>query len=92
MFQKNHSLGLTGEIMINENGDRELDYTLSDFNPETGIMQPILTYFGRRRKLDRVAGVEVHWPSSKGLPMDVPHCGYFGDAKHCLNLGLFIQL
>lgn len=29
---------MTGEITINENGDREADYTLNDLDPETGIM------------------------------------------------------
>lgn len=30
--------GLTGEIFINENGDREADFTLDDMDPETGVM------------------------------------------------------
>ena len=77
--------------MINENGDRELDYTLSDFNPETGIMQPVLTYFGRRRKVERIEGVVVHWPNNAGAPPDVPYCGYSGEHLRCMSKGKFLD-
>ncbi|XP_022253444.1 atrial natriuretic peptide receptor 1-like, partial [Limulus polyphemus] len=35
--------GLTGDIYINENGDREADYTLSDMDPKTGEMRVLRT-------------------------------------------------
>ena len=81
--------GLTGEIVINENGDRELDYTLSDFNPEIGMMQPVMTYYGRRRKVEPLEGMVVHWPNNGDPPLDVPYCGYMGDALHCIKQGKY---
>lgn len=64
-----------------------MDYTLSDFNPETGIMQPILTYYGRRRQVEKMDGVVVHWPNNGSPPPDVPYCGFSGEALHCINRG-----
>jgi hypothetical protein len=32
-------VGITGEILVNSNGDRETDYTLDDLDPETGNVQ-----------------------------------------------------
>ncbi|KPM04974.1 atrial natriuretic peptide receptor 1-like protein [Sarcoptes scabiei] len=76
--------GLSGDIFLNENGDREVDYTLNDLDPETGTMRPVATYFGSRRIFDKFAGVEIHWPKDFGPPPDIPDCGFDGQAIHCL--------
>ncbi|KAH9493958.1 Nitrogen permease regulator 2 [Dermatophagoides farinae] len=76
---------LTGDILINQNGDREVDYTLNDLDPETGTMRPVATYFGARRIFDKFAGVEIHWPKEYGPAPDVPDCGFTGDAPHCIK-------
>ncbi|CAG2105995.1 unnamed protein product [Medioppia subpectinata] len=77
--------GLTGDISINENGDREADYTLNDLDPETGIMRPVATYYGARRLYEKIQGFEVVWPGGKKTaPPDVPYCGFTGDAPHCV--------
>lgn len=53
-------------------------------DPETGFMQPIASYFGQKRVLEKVAGMEVHWPGSKNEPPpDIPFCGFSGDAEAC---------
>ena len=31
--------GITGNVSINDNGDRDADYALLDMDPETGIFQ-----------------------------------------------------
>lgn len=64
-----------------------MDYTLSDLDTETGTMRPVATYYGARRVLDKFPGVEVQWPQSKGSPLDVPECGFTGEALHCLPKG-----
>lgn len=79
--------GLTGDIYINSNGDRELDYTLNDFNPETGTMQSVLTYYGKRGLVEKNDGVTILWPKNVGPPLDVPNCGFLGDAEHCIVKG-----
>lgn len=84
--------GLTGDVLINDNGDREVDYTLNDLDPETGTMRPIATYFGARRIMDKFPGVEIHWPKNKGPPQDVPDCGFTGEAIHCLPKGSLLSL
>jgi hypothetical protein len=33
--------GVTGNVSINENGDRNGDYSLLDMNPETGVFEVI---------------------------------------------------
>ena len=36
--------GITGNVSINDNGDRDADYALLDMDPETGIFQVVI-YF-----------------------------------------------
>ncbi|KAL3253720.1 hypothetical protein MRX96_054499 [Rhipicephalus microplus] len=79
--------GLTGDISINENGDREADYTLNDLDPDTGVMVPVGTYFGATQEFEYVMGTEIHWPGSRnGPPLDVPECGFQGDEPQCQGI------
>ncbi|XP_035221552.1 atrial natriuretic peptide receptor 1-like [Stegodyphus dumicola] len=75
---------LTGDIVINENGDREADYTLNDMDPYTGIMVPVATYFGARKVYDKIENAEINWPGKHGPPLDIPVCGFAGNAPECL--------
>lgn len=75
-------------MLLNSNGDREVDYTLNDLDPETGFMRPVATYFGARRVMDKFPGVSVHWPQKKGPTVDVPDCGFQNEAPHCQPKGL----
>lgn len=69
---------------MNENGDREADYTLSDLDPETGVMTPVATYYGAKRLYEKHAGVAIAWPGGKTTPpLDVPRCGFRGEAVAC---------
>lgn len=54
-------------------------------------MQPVFTYFGRRRQVEKVAGVTIHWTNNGSPPPDVPFCGYSGEARHCQDTGKKIQ-
>lgn len=77
-------VGLTGDILINENGDREADYTLNDMDPETGFMVPVATYFGARKVYEEKDGYLITWPSKGNeAPRDVPVCGFEGEAPAC---------
>ena len=78
------SVGLTGNILVNENGDREADYTLDDFDPDTGLMRPVATYYGATRSYVKIPGVEILWPGGKAeAPLDVPMCGFTGNDVKC---------
>lgn len=75
---------MTGNIVINDNGDREADYTLDDFDPDTGLMRPVATYYGSLRSYVRIPGVEILWPGGKAeAPIDVPLCGFTGNDIRC---------
>lgn len=84
-----NQVGLTGDIYINENGDREADYTLNDLDAESGVMQPVASFFGARRLYEKLEGMEIQWPNRDGPPPDVPHCGFLGDHPRCLPEGQF---
>lgn len=75
-------------MFINENGDREADYTLNDLDVESGIMQPIATFFGVRRTYEKLEGMEIQWPARDGPPPDIPYCGFMGDHPRCLPAGM----
>ena len=80
----NQKVGLTGDILINENGDREADYTLNDLDQESGQFVPIATYYGVKRLYEKVQGYEMTWSGGrKEAPVDVPKCGFLGDAPEC---------
>lgn len=77
-------VGLTGEILINRNGDREADYTLNDMDPETGFMVPVATYYGAKKTYEEISGYMITWPGKTNeAPKDVPKCGFQGDAPAC---------
>ncbi|RWS14281.1 atrial natriuretic peptide receptor 1-like protein [Dinothrombium tinctorium] len=79
-----------GDILINANGDREADYTLSDLDPDIGIFRVVANYYGSRNLYEQVDDFEIHWPENgKGPPPDVPYCGFTGDAIHCLAIEQF---
>jgi atrial natriuretic peptide receptor A len=78
-------VGLTGDIVINENGDREADYTLNDFDHETGLMVPVGTYFGALKSFRKLHGMEIQWPGAKNQPPpDMPLCGFDGKDEKCM--------
>lgn len=52
---------LTGTVYINENGDRETDYTLDDMNQMTGKYWPVIAFSGETKKMERKA--EISWSS-----------------------------
>ena len=82
------SIGITGEVYVNQNGDRETDYTVNDLDPVTGVMTPVGTFFGKNESYTLNLGSSVHWPSLNNRPpLDIPSCGFLGDASHCIRKG-----
>ncbi|XP_064468524.1 atrial natriuretic peptide receptor 1-like [Ornithodoros turicata] len=76
--------GLTGKIHFNANGDRIAEYALKDLNPYTLEMQPVAVYHGANQELVPIDNATVYWPGKRTQPpLDVPHCGFMGDAPHC---------
>ncbi|CAG5131906.1 unnamed protein product, partial [Candidula unifasciata] len=71
--------GITGNVSIDANGDRNADYSLLDLNPKTGRFEVVANYFGNERYYRRVEGKEIHWAGGRqGPPPDTPKCGFDG--------------
>ncbi|KAM7315091.1 atrial natriuretic peptide receptor 1 [Ixodes scapularis] len=71
--------GITGTVRINENGDRDADYSILDMDPVTKEFQVVANYFGVNKSFSDVPGRMIHWPGGKRLPPpDTPRCGFDG--------------
>ncbi|XP_070492916.1 atrial natriuretic peptide receptor 1 isoform X2 [Chironomus tepperi] len=76
--------GITGVVRIDDNGDRDADYSLLDLDPVTGRFEVVSHYYGANRSLVAVPGKHIHWPGSRdGPPPDVPECGFLGNDPDC---------
>ncbi|XP_053857335.1 atrial natriuretic peptide receptor 1 isoform X5 [Vidua macroura] len=74
--------GVTGFLKIDEQGDRESDYSLWDMDPEQGNFQIVANYNGTTKKIQMVPGREIHWPGN-AVPSDVPPCGFEDTDSQC---------
>ncbi|XP_077525158.1 atrial natriuretic peptide receptor 1-like [Amblyomma americanum] len=71
--------GITGTVRINENGDRDADYSILDMDPVTKEFQVVANYFGVNKSFSDVPGRSIHWPGGKRVPPpDTPRCGFDG--------------
>ncbi|XP_055996627.1 atrial natriuretic peptide receptor 1-like [Ostrea edulis] len=75
--------GVSGEIYINANGDREMDMILTDMEPETGKFQVVGHFYGWKGKFEFDSNVSIHWPNNNGPPANRPRCGFTGDSPVC---------
>ncbi|XP_064355108.1 atrial natriuretic peptide receptor 1 [Dromaius novaehollandiae] len=79
--------GVTGFLKIDENGDRESDYSLWDMDPARGDFQIVANYNGTTKKIHMVPGREIRWPGSV-VPPDVPPCGFDNSNPQCRKANL----
>ncbi|XP_013783339.1 atrial natriuretic peptide receptor 1-like, partial [Limulus polyphemus] len=71
--------GITGNVSINSNGDRNADYALMDMNPKTGIFELVAMYYGASKQFIDIEGKRIHWAGDRqGPPPDTPPCGFDG--------------
>lgn len=88
--------GLMPQLHINSNGDQELDYILSDLEPELAFMRPVASYSKETRQIYLLPTSFIHWParlnaltkepvSQERPPPDEPECGFNEDADHCID-------
>ncbi|RWS16378.1 atrial natriuretic peptide receptor 1-like protein [Dinothrombium tinctorium] len=84
MWNVSFTNGAIEDFFINENGDRKADFTLKDFNLQSKEMTVVATYYGLIDSLQFTAGTAIHWPAPGNMPpLDVPFCGFSGDAPQC---------
>ncbi|XP_074661702.1 atrial natriuretic peptide receptor 1-like isoform X2 [Tubulanus polymorphus] len=71
--------GITGTVSIDENGDRNADYSLLDLNPVTKKFEVVANYYGNKKQYEPVPGKVIHWAGDrKTPPKDTPECGFDG--------------
>ncbi|KAH0950218.1 hypothetical protein HN011_005892, partial [Eciton burchellii] len=71
--------GITGDVNIDENGDRIADYSLLDMNPETSRFEIVANYYGANKTLEYIPGKQIHWAGDRlEPPPDTPSCGFDG--------------
>jgi len=68
--------GITGTVSIDENGDRNADYSLLDLNITTKQFEVVANYYGNIKEYEVVQGRSIHWPHRDKAPRDTPECGY----------------
>ncbi|XP_068082292.1 atrial natriuretic peptide receptor 1 [Anabrus simplex] len=69
--------GITGDVTIDDNGDRIADYALMDMDPQTERFQTVANYIGANRTLQNVEGKKIHWAGGRTEPPpDTPVCGF----------------
>lgn len=75
--------GIAGKVSVDSNGDRLVDYTLFDMNPETGDFEAVMIFDSLMQQFFEVAGKKIHWANDRiGPPPDIPPCGF--DGEKCL--------
>ncbi|XP_046971836.1 atrial natriuretic peptide receptor 1 isoform X1 [Vanessa cardui] len=71
--------GITGEVIINGNGDRVASYSLLDMNPNTSKFEVVATYVAANSSLQFVENRPIHWAGGRTTPPpDTPKCGFDG--------------
>ncbi|XP_018313431.1 atrial natriuretic peptide receptor 1 isoform X3 [Mycetomoellerius zeteki] len=71
--------GITGDVNIDENGDRIADYSLLDMDPETSKFEIVANYYGANKTLEYIPGKQIHWAGGRlEPPPDTPTCGFDG--------------
>ncbi|EFN64674.1 Atrial natriuretic peptide receptor A [Camponotus floridanus] len=77
-------IGITGHVRIDDNGDRDADYSILDLDPITGRFEVVAHYLGLSREYNSVYGKKIHWPGGmEGPPPDIPECGFLGNDPAC---------
>ncbi|XP_034835758.1 atrial natriuretic peptide receptor 1-like isoform X1 [Maniola hyperantus] len=71
--------GITGEVIINGNGDRVASYSLLDMNPHTSKFEVVATYVAANSSLQFVENRPIYWAGGRtSPPPDTPRCGFDG--------------
>ncbi|XP_063832442.1 atrial natriuretic peptide receptor 1-like isoform X3 [Ostrinia nubilalis] len=71
--------GITGEVIIDGNGDRVASYSLLDMNPVTSKFEVVATYVAANSSLQFIPDRPIHWAGGRLMPPpDTPECGFDG--------------
>ncbi|XP_012220390.1 atrial natriuretic peptide receptor 1 isoform X3 [Linepithema humile] len=79
-------IGITGHVRIDDDGDRDADYSILDLDPITGRFEVVAHYLGLNREFNPMSGKKIHWPGGReGPPPDIPECGFLGNDPDCAS-------
>lgn len=83
--------GITGNVIIDKNGDRISDYSLLDMHPGNGTLY-VVAHFFNHSGLEYVA--DIHWAGGRtSPPPDEPECGFDNSLCPCkFPLNVFFLL
>ncbi|XP_047986095.1 atrial natriuretic peptide receptor 1-like isoform X2 [Leguminivora glycinivorella] len=71
--------GITGDVIIDSNGDRVASYSLLDMDPNTSKFQVVATYVAANKSLQFHPDRPIHWAGGgTEPPRDTPICGFDG--------------
>ncbi|KAI0240857.1 Atrial natriuretic peptide receptor 1 [Lamellibrachia satsuma] len=85
MWDRNF-VGVTGDIFMDDIGDRKTTYIITDMNPRTGIFEPVAYYWGSNPGYHPVAGATIHWPGGQTEPPpNTPRCGFENENPICFE-------
>lgn len=80
-------------MRIDDNGDRDADYSILDLDPITGKFEVVGHYNGVNKHYSPVPGKKIHWPGGReGPPPDIPKCGFMDNSPDCRNHGRYIKV
>ncbi|XP_054752067.2 atrial natriuretic peptide receptor 1-like [Lytechinus pictus] len=84
--------GLYGQVVINENGDRDSEYTLWDMtNTENGTFEIVGNFYVTATGLryTPTPNRTILWPGgATSPPLDSPFCGFFNENPECEDKGI----
>ncbi|XP_072021372.1 atrial natriuretic peptide receptor 1-like [Amphiura filiformis] len=77
--------GVYGTIKVNDNGDRDGDYSMWDMvDTENGVFKVVANFYGSSNIYEEFQ--DVTWPAGKTeAPLDEPFCGFEGENPACNN-------
>ncbi|XP_049817184.1 atrial natriuretic peptide receptor 1 [Aethina tumida] len=85
--------GITGHVRIDDNGDRDADYSILDLDPITGKFEVVANYYGLDKIYSPVEGKKIHWPGGReDAPPDKPKCGFLGNHPDCQHLDSYMMI
>uniref|UniRef100_A0A1A9WQW4 Uncharacterized protein n=1 Tax=Glossina brevipalpis TaxID=37001 RepID=A0A1A9WQW4_9MUSC len=73
--------GVTGHVHIDDNGDRDANYSILDLDPINGKFAVVVHYYGLHRLAITQKCTGKDWPGGREEPPpDIEKCGFFGNS------------
>ena len=75
------------DVFINEFGERQSNYCISDFDISSGTVQTVLRFVGSTGQLATLPNTTIDWNNPRNSPIDdEPRCGFSGQKTECSSV------